>query len=142
MKHQVPMTDLLLPCCHYHAPRFPARDYPKFTDVNLHTRSHLRACLTRTASPILMARLFRPRRRDDFEVVIICALSIERDAVKALVEESVGRMVFHTEKLQEIEAPVLWGGWGTNMHAGVHAWYGSNQCGYRRSGYTFELQRD
>ncbi|KAH0558364.1 hypothetical protein GP486_004976 [Trichoglossum hirsutum] len=34
-----------------------------------------------------MARLLRPRSRDDFEIAIICALPIERDAIEALLDE-------------------------------------------------------
>lgn len=34
-----------------------------------------------------MARLLRPHSRGDFEIAIICALSIERDAVEALLDE-------------------------------------------------------
>src|SRR5277367_6098926 len=34
-----------------------------------------------------MARLLRPNSRDDFEIAIICALSIERNAVEALLDE-------------------------------------------------------
>jgi len=34
-----------------------------------------------------MAHLLRPNSRDDFEIAIICALSIERNAVEALLDE-------------------------------------------------------
>ena len=34
-----------------------------------------------------MACLLRPLSRDGFEIVILCALPIERDAVKALMDE-------------------------------------------------------
>ena len=34
-----------------------------------------------------MARLLRPNTRDDFEIAIICALKIERDAIEALLDE-------------------------------------------------------
>ena len=42
---------------------------------------------TGAAHPILMARLLRPRSVDDFEIAIICALTIERDVVEALLDE-------------------------------------------------------
>ncbi|KAK5099533.1 hypothetical protein LTR70_002434 [Exophiala xenobiotica] len=34
-----------------------------------------------------MARFFRPQSRDDFEIALICALPIERNAVEALLDE-------------------------------------------------------